>query len=140
MSTDVFTDARALVHRVYDALNSGHLEDFDRLFTADFVDHGDGSTGVEPLRERMAAFRAAFPDLHVTVDQVLVDGIFVASRTTTSGTHREPLMGMPATGQRVQVPAVDIVRIGTDGRAAERWGGLDTYALLVQLGVVSPGG
>lgn len=48
-------------------------------------------------------------------------------------------MGMPATGRYIEVPAVDIVRIGEDGRAAERWGGLDTYALLTQLGAIPAG-
>lgn len=83
------------------------------------------------------AFLAAFPDLRVTVEQVIEgSGPFVATRTTTTGTHSEPLMGFPATGVRVKVTAVDILRVGQSGRAAERWGGLDTFALLSQLGAI----
>ena len=77
----------------------------------------------------------AFPDLQVTVHETLVDRDLFASRTTFTGTHRGDLMGLPPTGQTVTVEAIDIGRI-EEGRAAERWGGLNMYALLVQLGVI----
>jgi Voltage gated chloride channel/SnoaL-like polyketide cyclase len=59
----------------------------------------------------------------------------LTSRTTVTGTHTGDLMGMPATGKRIRVEAVDIGRVD-DGQAAERWGGLNMYALLTQLGVI----
>ena len=66
---------------------------------------------------------------------MLTDGDRFASRTTVTGTHTGDLMGMPATGRRISVEAVDIGRVH-DGQAAERWGGLNMYALLTQLGVI----
>jgi predicted ester cyclase len=52
-----------------------------------------------------------------------------------TGTHTGDLMGMPATGQRISVEAVDIGRI-ENGQATERWGGLNMYSMLTQLGVI----
>ena len=69
------------------------------------------------------------------IETVLTDGDRFASRTTVTGTHTGDLMGMPATGKRISVEAVDIGRVH-DGQAAERWGGLNMYALLTQLGVI----
>jgi predicted ester cyclase len=59
----------------------------------------------------------------------------VGSRTTTTGTHQGELMGIPPTGRQIRVPAVDIARL-SGGLIAERWGGLDTFSLLQQLGVI----
>ena len=52
-----------------------------------------------------------------------------------TGTHTGDLMGIPATGQRITVEAVDIGRI-EGGQAQERWGGLNMYSMLTQLGVI----
>jgi len=101
----------------------------------DYVEHSEGYQGVEPFQQQIAAFRAGFPDLQVTVDELLVDGDRFASRTTVTGTHTGDLMGMPATGQRISVEAVDIGRI-ENGLAKERWGGLNMYSMLTQLGVI----
>ncbi len=87
-------------------------------------------------KQQITAFRAAFPDLRVTIDDLLLaDGGRFASRTTVTGTHTGDLMGMPPTGKRISVEAVDIGRI-ENGQAQERWGGLNMYALLTQLGVI----
>src|ERR1700736_6109723 len=136
LGTGTVSNASELIHRIYEFINEGRLDRVEEVLEADYVDHDDGSVGVEAFRHRIAGFRAAFPDLRVTVDQVLEDGEYVASRTTTTGTHDEPLFGIPATGRRVELTGVDIVRVSSNGRAAERWGGLNTYSLLKQLGAI----
>lgn len=133
------TDPRALLERLYDALNRHDLDAFVALFTEDCVDHGDDppTRGRAAGRAHLAAFLAAFPDLHTSLDQVIVgaDGQTFASRTTTTGTHTGELLGIPPTQRQIRVPAVDIGRLSS-GLIAERWGGLDTFALLKQLGVI----
>jgi len=74
---------------------------------------------------------------HGIVEDLLIDGDRFASRTTVTGTHTGDLMGMPATGKRISVEAVDIGRI-ENGQAKERWGGLNMYSMLSQLGVIPP--
>jgi len=124
-----------VLHGIYEAINTGNLALLDKFVAPGYVEHSEGFQGVEPFRQQAAAFRAAFPDLRVTIEDVLTDGDRFASRTTVTGTHTGDLMGMPATGKRISVEAVDIGRVH-DGQAAERWGGLNMYALLTQLGVI----
>jgi predicted ester cyclase len=123
---------------LYDALNRHDLDGFCEVMTPDCVDHGDpgGTVGRSAMRQHIGAFLSAFPDLHTSLDQVIVDsdGETVGSRTTTTGTHRGELMGIPPTGRQIRVPAVDMARL-SGGLIAERWGGLDTFSLLQQLGV-----
>src|SRR5258708_30330610 len=126
------SDPRAVLERLYDALNRHDLDDFCEAMTQDCVDHGDpgGTVGRSAMREHIGAFLSAFPDLHTSLDQVIVDsdGETVGSRTTTTGTHRGELMGIPPTGRQIRVPAVDMARF-SGGLIAERWGGLDTFSL-----------
>jgi len=124
-----------VVHGIYEAINTGNLALLEKYVAPDYVEHTDGFQGVEPFAQQVAAFRAGFPDLHVSIEDVLTAGDRFASRTTVTGTHTGDLMGMPATGKRISVEAVDIGRI-ENGQAKERWGGLNMYSMLSQLGVI----
>jgi steroid delta-isomerase-like uncharacterized protein len=120
---------------IYEAVNTGNLALLDKFVAPDYIEHSEGFQGVEAFRQQITAFRAAFPDLRVTVDDVLIAGDRFASRTTVTGTHTGDLMGLPATGKQISVEAVDIGRI-ENGQGKERWGGLNMYSLLIQLGVI----
>ena len=129
------SQVKEVLHGIYDAVNSGNLALLEKFVAPGYVEHSEGFRGVEPFRQQITAFRAAFPDLHVSIDDLLIDGDRFASRTTVTGTHTGDLMGLPATGRHISVQAVDIGRIEND-QAKDRWGGLDMYALLTQLGVI----
>ena len=125
-----------VLHGIYEAVNTGNLALLDKYVAPGYVEHSDGFQGVEPFKQQITAFRTAFPDLRVTIEALLLaDGGRFASRTTVTGTHTGDLMGMPPTGTRISVEAVDIGRVA-DGQAQERWGGLNMYSLLTQLGVI----
>jgi steroid delta-isomerase-like uncharacterized protein len=124
-----------VLHGIYEAVNTGNLALLDEFVAPDYTEHSEGFQGVEPFKQQITAFRAAFPDLRVTVEDLLIDGDRFASRTTVTGTHAGDLMGMPASGRRISVEAVDIGRI-ENGQAKERWGGLNQYSMLTQLGVI----
>jgi predicted ester cyclase len=129
------SQAEEVLHGIYEAINTGDLALLDKFVAPGYTEHSEGFQGVEPFKAQIAAFRAAFPDLHVTVDDLLTDGDRFASRTTVTGTHAGDLMGIPATGRHISVEAVDIGRVA-DGQAQERWGGLNMYSMLSQLGVI----
>ena len=129
------SDVEEVLHGIYEAINTGNVSLLEKFVAPDYVEHSEGFRGVEAFEQQITAFRAAFPDLHVTVEDLLTDGDRFASRTTVTGTHAGDLMGLPATGKRISVEAVDIGRIA-NGQAQERWGGLNMYALLTQLGVI----
>ncbi len=123
------------VERLYRAMNDDELNALDELFAVDYVDHTQGYRGVSALKEQLSVFRQAFPDLHVNVDDMVAQGDRIATRTTVTGTHTGELMGLAATGRSIAVGAIDIARF-ENGKAVERWGGLDMYALLTQLGAL----
>ena len=124
-----------VLHGIYEAINTGNLALLDKYVAPGYTEHSEGFQGVEPFKQQIIAFRAAFPDLHVTVEDLLIDGDRFASRTIVTGTHTGDLMGMPPTGKHISVEAIDIGSI-QNGQAQERWGGLNMYALLTQLGVI----
>ena len=130
------SQAEEVLHGIYEAVNTGNLALLDKYVAPGYVEHSDGFQGVEPFKQQITAFRTAFPDLRVTIeDLLLADGGRFASRTTVTGTHAGDLMGMPPTGTHISVEAVDIGRV-ENGQAKERWGGLNMYSMLTQLGVI----
>jgi predicted ester cyclase len=134
------SDIDQVLQGIYGAINTGELDLLDKHVAADYAEHSDGFRGVEPFKQQISAFRAAFPDLHVEILEVVHDGDRFGSRTSITGTHTGDLMGIPATGRHITVEAVDLGRV-ENGQAKERWGGMNMFSLLTQLGVIpAPGG
>jgi steroid delta-isomerase-like uncharacterized protein len=132
-------DNKALIREVIEEVwNRGNLAAVDRYFAPDYVDHtpfpGQGP-GPEGYREVVTAIREAFPDLHLTLGDILGEGDKVAFRYTMEGTHQGDFMGMPPTGKPFSVTGMIIARVD-DGKAVERWANLDTLSLMQQLGAI----
>ena len=66
----------------------------------------------------------AFPDLHVTVEDLIAEGDKVVARNTVTGTHQGEYMGRPPTGKPVTYDEIFILRFA-NGRIAEMWGIVD---------------
>ena len=130
-------DAGRLVRRLHaEALASRDPGVIDAFFAADFVSHTNPPglpEGVEGVRRFFAMFREAMPDVEVTIDELIVDRDRAAVATTIRGTHTGELLGVPATGRRVEVVGVDMVRV-RDGKIVEHRGLTDTVGLMRQLG------
>ena len=135
-------DHGATLRRLYDAINAGDIDAFDSVMADDFVEHEE-TPGLAPTREGVKAFFrmyiAAFPDLHFDAQDVLVSGDKAIGRVMVTGTHQGEFIGIPATGKKVSVQAIDIVRFDSDGLGREHWGLFDLTALMQQLGVVPEG-
>lgn len=131
-------DPKSLLRRLYDEVNAGNLAAMDELLADDLVEHEE-TPGLEPNKEGVkqffAMFRSAFPDLHMEPHEMLADGDLVCARITTTGTHQGEFLGIPPTGKRIEVEAIDIVRM-RDGQAVEHWGVTDTIAMMQQLGAI----
>lgn len=91
----------------------------------------------EGVRQFTIALRTAFPDVLCTVNDIVAEGDKVAARFPLWGTHRGEFMGVPATGRRIEMSGIDIVRFEA-GKAAEHWGEFDQVGMFQQLGVVPP--
>jgi len=132
-------DHAATVRRFYDLINAGDFDGFADLLADDFVEHEE-IPGFEPSKagviEMFRMYLAAFPDLRLEAEDVLVDGDKVVARVRATGTHQGEFLGMPATGKSVDVQLIDITRFGDDALAREHWGVFDSLAMLQQLGAI----
>ncbi len=127
MQTAELEANKAIVQHYVDEIQNGHsLDTLDSIFSEDFVDHMASSGGLfvggmDGLKRGYATFLSAFPDLHVTVEDLIAEGDKVVAYKTLTGTHRGTHLGIPATGKRVQYQIISIYRI-KNGKIAEYWG------------------
>ena len=129
-----------VVRRMVDeCVNTHHADLLDRFVAADVRVHpgtpgtAPDTEGLDGVRKSFHRFRTTFPDLHVTLDDVLAEGDRVAARWTGSGTHSGELAGIAPTGTTVTWGGTDVYRIA-DGKVAEWWRNDDMLWLLHQLG------
>lgn len=133
---------KALVRRFFDLVREGNIDAFDDLISPDLIEHEElpGLTrNREGVKQFFRMFGQAFPDLQITLDDVLADEEKVVARSTWRGTHQGEFMGLPATGKAITFSVIDIMRVA-DGKMVEHWGQADTLGLLQQLGAIpAPG-
>ena len=89
----------------------------------------------EQQKALLIGFREAFPDVAITVEEMISEGDRIAFRSTMRGTHQGEFLGLKPTGTQVVFSLMDILRI-ENGKFAEQWGGPDIYDLVRQLGGV----
>jgi steroid delta-isomerase-like uncharacterized protein len=93
------------------------------------------ATGAGKLKEVFARLHRAYPDLHVTIEDLIEEGDKVVSRNTVTGTNLGEYMGRPPTGKSVTYNEIFIFRFA-GGRIAETWGVVDVLAQMRQLGMI----
>jgi predicted ester cyclase len=133
--------SKALANRfVEEVINQGNIDRAGEFFAADYVDHVPAPpgfpTGIEGLKHCFTLFRQAFPDLHYTVDDTIVEGDKVVQRVTGRGTMKGEFLGIPATGKQATWTEMHISRMGSEGKFVEHWGNVDQLGMLQQLGVI----
>jgi steroid delta-isomerase-like uncharacterized protein len=133
---------KSLIRRYYDAVNLWDPNALDQYFSPNYKRYT--SATADPLtiagqKQRLAGLRAAFPDLKLTVDDVIAEGDRVAISLTARGTHLGTFQGIAPTGKTVMVSAFEVIRV-EDGKLIEHWGGPDTLNLLQQIGAVISAG
>jgi steroid delta-isomerase-like uncharacterized protein len=131
---------KAIVSRfVEEVFNNGNAEAYGELVADDYVNHNPPIPGLPGskagFRQAVTVTREAFPDVHVTVEDILAEGDKVMFRDTTTATHRGDFQGIPATGKHLNWTEMHFFRIA-DGRIAEHWANFDQLGILIQLGAV----
>lgn len=131
---------KALVRRVFaEAFNQGNVAILDTLVAPGYVDHeaGPGAPpGPAAYKQFVTALRATFPDVRVTVEDLIAEGDEVTARVTWHGTQTGALGSIPPTGKSVTFTGIHIYRIRS-GQLVEHWGLQDDLGLLEQLGVLA---
>jgi steroid delta-isomerase-like uncharacterized protein len=136
MTGDNITVVRRLID---EAFNEGRLETVEETVGTDFVGYDpalpEPIRGVEAQKEIIAGYRRAFPDVHITIDEVITQGDKVVTRWTARGTHRGDLWGIESTGKEVTITGISIDTV-QNGRIVEGWTNWDTLGLMQQLGAI----
>jgi steroid delta-isomerase-like uncharacterized protein len=132
-------DHASTMKRIYELISAGDIDGFGDLVAEDFVEHEE-TPGLEPgkegVKQLFRMYKAAFPDLRMEAEDILVSGDKVVARVSGTGTQQGEFMGMPATGRSIDVQLIDIIRFGDDGLAHEHWGVFDALTLMQQLGAI----
>jgi steroid delta-isomerase-like uncharacterized protein len=128
------------------SFNEGSFELIDQLVASDAANHDPATPaemralrGPEVLKRTASMYRAAFPDVRMTVDDVIAAGDKVVLRWHSEGTHRGELAGLAPTGARGSVTGISIDR-WKDGKIVEAWAEWDNLGLARQLGAAPPEG
>jgi steroid delta-isomerase-like uncharacterized protein len=125
-------------HFMERAFNEGDLSIVDETLAPGAIDHQEpaGTDFAMHLKAVITMLRAAFPDLHFELHELLAEGELVAFRSTMTGTHLGPFQGLPPTGKPISVAHMHFIRL-LDGKTTDLWHVWDVAGLMRQLGVAS---
>src|SRR5438270_8635677 len=126
---------KALAMRVFDEIfNQGKFQVADEIYAPDFQNHGlHRSVDLKTDQEAVHAEKNAFPDLQMSVQQMVAEGDKVAVLWRFQGTHTgSGYEGLPPTGTRVELRGITIWRI-VDGRIVEEWSSFSETGASIQM-------
>jgi len=128
---------KAIVRRMFEAINKQSLDSLDKLMAPDFVlhMHAKQAQGWEVSRQVVEGEIKAFPDLHVAIEDIIAEGDKVCVRLQETATHTGEYRGLAPTGNKLSYTVVAIWRI-IEGKIVEGWIVYDQRDFLKQLGVI----
>ena len=127
---------KALVRRSWELPDN--LNIIDEIYAPDLVWHDPDREikGTDEAKEFITLYKAAFPDLRTTVEDVIAEGDQVVTRWTVRGTHQGEVEGFgPPTGRQVEMRGITIHRID-GGTIIEEWNSYDNLGVMQQLGLI----
>jgi hypothetical protein len=138
-------EIKVLGRRLIAELNKGKaaaIAAIDKFYATDVVVHsgvGVDIRGLKDFKQYYSGSYDAFPDVHLTIDDMVVEGDKAAMRYTMTGTHKGEFMGIPPTNKKLTMWGINIARIA-GGKIVEAWERADTLSMMQQLGLApTPG-
>jgi steroid delta-isomerase-like uncharacterized protein len=134
-------EIRTFTRRFFEAWNNGKeaaMAAIDESNAGDVVFHlgiGRDVHGLKELREVMSELFSAVPDLHLTIDDMMVEGDKVAIRYTLTGTFKGEFAGIPPTNRKATIWLLEIDHV-VNGKFVEGWVRFDTLGFMQQLGAI----
>jgi predicted ester cyclase len=124
-------------HRLFtEGFSRGNLAVVDELVSPGFREHQRGlESGPESLKALIRQLRDWFPDFTLTPEDIVQSGDTVWGRMKGRGTNTGSIMGHPATGNRLEIDVIDIIRF-RDGKMIEHWGVPDQFGMMQQMGLL----
>lgn len=127
-----------LVSRIWvEIWNQGALAVCDEVFAPGYIGHLPlmDVKGPEEFKQLVRTYRNAYPDVHLTIEDVFAVGDRVAARWVSKGTHLGDIMGIPASGNEIEIMGISLFRI-ENGKVAEEWEGFDTLKMMQQIDAI----
>ena len=120
-----------------EGFNKGNLDALDEICAPNFFEHQDGIVPptIDGLKGAIISLRTPFPDLFLTIEEIIANGDKTWARITGCGTHRGAFMGRPPTDKSFAITVIDICRF-ENNKIVEHWGVADRLSLIAQLGLL----
>jgi steroid delta-isomerase-like uncharacterized protein len=128
---------KSLARRIPEEIwSKGDMAAADAVLSPEFINHNPAfghAPDREGYKQTIAQFRAAFPDFHMAVEDMVAEGDKVVLRLRASGTQHGPFGAFPPSGRMVEFTVTGTVRVG-DGQVVELWVNGDLLGLMQELG------
>lgn len=105
--------------------NKGNLSFADEVFTSDYA-----GKGPEWIKKYVGNMRTAFPDIQVSIDQIMAEDNMVAWLRTHTGTHRGEFMGFQPSGKKITWQTMIFTEFNEVGKVVKEWGVSDLFEVL----------
>ena len=129
---------KAIAKRWNEVVNKGNVDVIDELAATNYINRASNADR-EAHKRWVIGWRAANPDVGITIEDTIAEGDKVVVRWTMHGTHIGEFWGIPPTGKKFTMSGISIYRI-EDGKIVEDWANSDTLGMMRQLGVIPPMG
>ena len=132
------SDNIEIITRFEYAFRAADQATIDELCGPDLVNHNpapDEEPTLAGFKQKVAGFKASFPDLEEDLQDIIASGDTVATRWVVTGSQQQELMGIPASGQTIRVEGMNFYRL-KDGRVTDIWTQFDGVAMMQQLGAI----
>jgi predicted ester cyclase len=123
----------AILDRYVAAINALDLSAFPAIFTESYIQHsGRSASGLPAQIENAQRLHATWPDIHMQVEDRIIDADKVVARCLYAGTHSQTVRGFAPTGRKITFATIDIWRV-EGGKFAEHWDLVDVAGMEKQL-------
>ena len=127
-----------LMRKSFEEWNKGNSEFFMEATTSDYVYYSPSGNPNPICREdaveSVKMFWKGFPDISFSIEEIIAKGDKITTRFVARGTHEGEFMGIPATGNKIELSTIIITRI-ENGKFVEEWEEMDRLGLMMQLGM-----
>ena len=132
------SDHIEIITRFEYAFRAADQTTIDELCDPGLVDHNPApghEATLAGFKQKVAGFKAVFPDLEEELQDIIANGDAVATRWVVTGSLQREFMGIPASSQPIRVEGMNFYRL-KGGRVTDIWTQFDGVALMQQLGAI----
>ena len=132
------SDNIKIITRFEQAFRAADQGTIDELSDPGLIDHNpapDHEPTLAGFKQKVAGFKAIFPDLAEDLQDIIASGDTVATRWVVTGSLQQEFMGIPASGQTIRVEGMNFYRL-KDGRVTDIWTQFDGVAMMRQLSAI----